>query len=437
MKKIGIILVFILASFITSQLNSQPCLPNGIYFETQDEINSFPINFPNCTQIEGNVVIGFWNGSNISNLDSLSSLTSIVGDLELRHNNLLPDLYGLHNLDSIFGSLFVGGENPYWGNDLLYDLSGLTSLNFIGNDLIILGNQNLVTLDGLENLTTIAGGTIFIDNNDSLNSLRGLDSLNTEGLFIRIHGNHALVNLTGLECSTAMGGFNIGYNDGLLNLRGLENIQTIETSFSIVGNARLKNLSGLENLSHIDGDLSMNGNDSLSDISDLSNLTHLGGELSITVNDLINNLSGLESIDSEELDSLELRWNYSLSECEIQSICAYLKIPNNIADIRDNAPNCNSIEEIEEACESVDINEDFHEIEISIFPNPASDKITISGKNGLKVESVNIYNQLGQKVFHRNEIRENIDISTLGQGIYIIELTSRELKIRQKLIIEK
>lgn len=59
-------------------VSAQPCLPNGITFNTQTQIDSFQINFPNCTEIEGDVLI---EGNEITNLDSLDVLTSVYGNL--------------------------------------------------------------------------------------------------------------------------------------------------------------------------------------------------------------------------------------------------------------------------------------------------------------------------------------------------------------------
>lgn len=36
---------------------SQPCLPEGIVFTTQGQVDSFNIRFPGCDQIQGNVEI--------------------------------------------------------------------------------------------------------------------------------------------------------------------------------------------------------------------------------------------------------------------------------------------------------------------------------------------------------------------------------------------
>ena len=104
---------------------------------------------------------------------------------------------------------------------------------------------------------------------------------------------------------------------------------------------------------------------------------------------------------------------------------------------RVNTTGCNNQQEVEAACEAATVDEINLADNISIYPNPTTDKLFITSNNGLKIETVNIYNQLGQIVLKKNKIKENINISSLGQGIYIIELTSSELKIRQKLIIEE
>lgn len=61
---------------------------------------------------------------------------------------------------------------------------------------------------------------------------------------------------------------------------------------------------------------------------------------------------------------------------------------------------------------------------IKIYPNPASKEINIVNNLSLKVESVKIFNLIGQKIT-RNLISENnssIDISHLQKGIYFLEI---------------
>jgi len=67
------------------------CLPAGITFSTQAEINDFQTDHPTCIEIEGDVLI---NGTDINNLNGLSVLTSIGGDLTIRNTSLV-DLAGL------------------------------------------------------------------------------------------------------------------------------------------------------------------------------------------------------------------------------------------------------------------------------------------------------------------------------------------------------
>ena len=55
-----------------------PCLPEGIEFTNQAMIDNFQFTYPECTHIEGNVII---NGSNINNLNGLLDITQIGGNV--------------------------------------------------------------------------------------------------------------------------------------------------------------------------------------------------------------------------------------------------------------------------------------------------------------------------------------------------------------------
>ena len=74
------------------------CLPEGITFTTQEQIDNFQNNYPGCTEIEGDVYIGDWmSGSSITNLNALGILTSVDGSLHIGHNPSLTSLIGLDN----------------------------------------------------------------------------------------------------------------------------------------------------------------------------------------------------------------------------------------------------------------------------------------------------------------------------------------------------
>ncbi len=95
-------------SFFTFHLGcAQGCLPEGITFSSQGQINDFQANYPGCTIIEGDVTISDNGSGDIANLYGLSILTSIGGKLEISGNNNLWFLIGLDNLSAIGGDFKI------------------------------------------------------------------------------------------------------------------------------------------------------------------------------------------------------------------------------------------------------------------------------------------------------------------------------------------
>ncbi len=284
MKKLILIITVVAISHTIAF--SQGCLPEGIIFTTQAKIDSFPINYPGCTEIEGYVAIyeSWPYGSDINNLNGLNTLTSI------------------------------------------------------GGNLTICGCDTLVTLTGLENLTTVAGD-LRIDGNYAMTSITGLGNLTSIGGDYRIgccgcggspetpHGNPVLTSITGLENISSVGG------DLVIGLNGT-----------------LTGLTWLGNLTSIAGDLYICSNDSLTGLSGLENLSSIGGGIIIDGNDALVSLSGIDNIDEASMVNLKIVNNTSLSNCEVQSICDFLATPNGAVDIYSNAPGCNNPPEIASGC---------------------------------------------------------------------------------------
>jgi len=73
--------------------------------------------------------------------------------------------------------------------------------------------------------------------------------------------------------------------------------------------------------------------------------------------------------------------------------------------------------------------------EIKIYPNPATNKLTILTNNETSINEINIYNQLGQNILQIKHPTKSIDVSMLEGGVYIIELITNEYRTRQKLLI--
>ncbi len=437
MKKLTLFIV--LAFIIQVTASSQPCLPGGIYFNTQAEIDNFQTNYPNCTEIGGNVTI---NGGNITNLSGLNVLTAFGGDLDIMQSYDLTSLSGLGNVTSIGGSLWVAGT------DALTSLTGLDNLTSIGGSLSIVDNAALISLTGLENITYIEGslviGLYMFGRNYSLASLTGLDGVTFIGGDLEINFTGSLTNLTGLDNLISIGGdLWICKNVVMTSLTGLENLTSIGGDLKIGlvtypygGNQSLTSLAGLDNVVSIGGEFEIYNNDALIDFSGLNNLTSIGGHLTIEDNENLNSLTGLDNIDPISIGNLDITYNPSLSTCEVQSICDYIADPMGIITINNNAVGCTNLNQVQQACEAIWVPEINFEPAISIYPNPAEKELSISGRNGAIIKEVNIYNQTGQRVLHENRLTGAIDISMLRQGMYIIEVVTNESKIKEKLIIK-
>jgi hypothetical protein len=390
----------------------QPCLPDGITFTTQEEIDNFQTNYPGCTVIEGNVTIIDYEYMNTTNLNGLSVLTSIGGDVNISATTQLTNLIGLDNVTSIGGSLIFG--NMDWSNQALTSLTGLEGLTSIGGNLNIGYNPALTSIEALHGLTFIGGGISFNDNL-SLTSLTGLENLTSIPGSFSIH-HTSIPDLTGLEGLSSIGG-GLGITTSpVTSLTGLNNVSSIGGNVFIDENNALASLTGLDTLGSIAGDLTIgfySGNSALTDISALENLV------------------------AGSINNLNISYNSSLSTCDVQSICDYLDSPTGTVEIHDNSPGCNSPEEVEEAC-LTEVEEITAQSGITIIPNPSNNKITISSPSLTGIAQLSIFNVNGEKVIE-GQLTDNetqIDISALPRGIYFVRLQNEKMVEVGKMVKE-
>jgi len=70
----------------------------------------------------------------------------------------------------------------------------------------------------------------------------------------------------------------------------------------------------------------------------------------------------------------------------------------------------------------------------NIYPNPTSDLLNVSLENNLTLEKVTIYNNAGQML---KEVKEaTVDVSTLSEGIYFVEVTTNQGRAVKKIIVK-
>jgi hypothetical protein len=414
--KKNLILLFVLFFIMHQAVFSQSCLPEGITFSTQVQIDSFQVNYPNCAEIEGDVKI---QGSSILNLNGLSVLTSIGGSLSIRYNDLLSNLTGLNSLTQIGSFLSI----EY--NDSLKNITALSTLTGIGTFIYIQGNAALTSLNGLEGITTIERLEIW--NNNRLTSLTGLDNLISINGWLSVYHNDSLVNFSGLNQLDSIGGdLNITFNAGLTSMEGLEGLTYVGSSLQIGYNDNLNSLKGLDELTYIRLGLFVAHNPNLANISNLINLNTVKHAVWIENNDILESLSGLDSLNYSVFDSLYICNNPMLSECDIQSVCDYLSHFAYFTVINNNAAGCNSQAEVIAACEvgTEESSVVSRQSLVKIYPNPSATSITIILPLSSPEFQISIFNFSGQEMITRQASGSciDIDISHLPGGVYFIRI---------------
>ncbi len=451
MKKI---ILFVFLS-ISGAVYSQPCLLQGIDFTTQGQIDSFAINYPGCTEIGGFVRIG-GSGTPISSLQGLSPIHYIAGDLAIGGNDLLSSLDGLQSLDSIGGDLIIGYSvfpSTILGNPLLGSMSGLDGLKLIRGALYIRYNDTLNSLDGLQMLGYI-GGDLMIEYDRNLPDLIGLTGLSDIGDDFFITNCDTLQNLEGLHALQRIeGGLTVVSNPCLTSLQGLNQLNFMGGSIHIgttnpftstwTGNPSLTSLNGLNQLQTVGGMLAIGGNHFLVNIQALDSLQTIGGNLVIEQNSSLPSLEGLGNIAESSIDNLYIDMNYSLTTCEVQSICDYLGSPNGTVTIHDNQAGCNDPQEVMSACIFAGETQVEETDMIQLFPNPVKDFIVIEGRlEKPDVLKINIQNAEGStvKYFNLNQLpagsfHEVLDLTGLESGYYTIRMIGSTVHVSRKLLL--
>lgn len=346
---------FFCFSFLNLTLYSQSCLPEGITFYSQSEVDSFPINYPDCTEIEGFLRI---YGDSIINLNGLIQITDVGAEVIIGWENndiIIDDFSGLENLNYIGTGLIIKKcsqivnlngldslESLSWINisdcPLMEDLNGLNSISSIGGNISIYGCPQLTSLNGLNAVSYI--GVFRIRDCSLIEDLNGLDSISSMGT-IHLTDCSELSSLNGINTITELGAISIsncnqlttidvfhqitelGYlelesNDSLTSIEGLSNVQAINSLY-IKNNPLLLSFNELTSLTVLSGqsqtlrEIVISNNTSLTTLAFPNELEQKNIiNLSISENPLIENLAGLNFIDSiygdcEIIDNIALQ----------------------------------------------------------------------------------------------------------------------------------
>jgi len=374
------------------------CPEDNVSLRSQDEIDNFAADYPDCTIINGNLSISTSTINTpdpIVSLIGLEKIVAVKGFLSILSNRNLNDLNGLQNITTIENGLQISRNNN------LKNIDALLGLTTIGESLTIRDNDALENLDGLEHITIIKG-SLTISRNDNLVSLAGLQNVTSIGGGVDI-GIYSNGNLT------------ISYNDTLSNLKGLQSIATIGGSFEIEHNRNLSN------------------------IKDLTGLTTIEEGLRIFSNKALTSLEGLENLTTIK-NSLFIAFNSILKLCNTPAICNFLNnstaFPSQIAA---NGIGCNDEDEILSSCLVDVIEQNFNTI--SLFPNPSTGVFKLSLDKTSPSEVIfYLCDTAGQQLTSITTARQNsnlLDYSYLPNGVYYLNIFLKDEILQKKLMILK
>ncbi|MAM30077.1 MAG: hypothetical protein CMC13_13730 [Flavobacteriaceae bacterium] len=270
-----------------------------LQINSQQQLNQFVIDFPNCTVLESQVFI---TGNDITDLSPLNNLTSIGVEI------------------GATGSLSIS-ECP-----------------------------NLTSLTGLDNITFVSSGLRI--QNTGISNFQGLGQLLEVKQIFNINNNPSLVDFTGLDSLEKVDNLWVRSNNTQLNFKGIENLESISNSLQIANLSSLNSLEGLDNLAEVLVQIRIIDCDALTNLDSFENITKLGS-LIVQDNEILASVFGLNNVDPESaFSSLGFKNNPSLPYCSIDLLCENFDNPDpNVAIfIENNAPGCNSPQEVEGLC---------------------------------------------------------------------------------------
>lgn len=288
----------------------QTCFGN-IVLPSQMDVDNFP--HTGCCVIHGSLTI---QGSDIQNLDGLSDLTELKGNLIIRNNPLLSDMDGLSGLNNIEQSLMIRD------NDHLENISGFSSLGSIG----------------------VVGGNLEISENNMLRTIDGFSILGAVGFSLIIDSNPSLNTIDGFTNLRGVGALSIDTNPSLIRINGFGSLTGVYGDVSISGTAALSEINGFYNLRSIGGRLMFIANQAQTNLDFLSSLTGVQHDVFIRYNNALTNIDGLVSLTTVG-SSFALTDNMNLESCcTLYPLLAFGTIGGSI-DISGNGGGC-TVEDI-------------------------------------------------------------------------------------------
>jgi len=455
-------LTFVLLS--TFSYTSAQCPPGDVPLNNQAQVDAFIAEYPNCSEINGNLkigAIGFGAYSNIDNISGLGSINRIMGDLLIVNNNELTNIQGLSQLSYVEGNVHV------FYNEHLTNLTGLANLQTINGSLKFLDNPELTTIGGMQDLISV-GADMEIAENVALTNLDAFGKLTTIGGYLTIRDNSTLANIHELSKLGAIGGrLSINNNTLIQNLQGLESLATLGGDFNLALNENLTEIGDLSPMMQTSSMLRVAYNPNLSDCAAQAFCDHIsnGGGVEI-----IGNAGGCSTV-------LEIENSCPMTlPVELSGFRAEVKNKSVVLTWKTLTENNNEGFEIQRSNDAINwtaiawevgqgnatttqtytftdsrpilgksyyrlaqtdvdgkiehseiVIVSFYNGVVSVYPNPVDDVLQITVADDMPIENIVVYNTSGSEVMRETAVSNNLNVARLNSGTYIIAIQVGEI----------
>ncbi|MBT8394378.1 MAG: T9SS type A sorting domain-containing protein [Bacteroidia bacterium] len=444
----SILFLLLVSTYIKAQ-----CPDSILNFKNQNQVDSFLINYPDCEHVNFDVFISNSTGD-IHDLSAFDNLKSIEGDLQITGNPGLNDLNYFNFLDKIEGDLIISQ------NINLNSIQGFKNLKTV-NSISINNNSILDRFELFQNIDSIRLSiSIFtlldtfelVLNNScytqilSLNGNVDFNLINTiDGLILADISSNRLISsfkdlsdllpndltrirITNLDSFEMFGINNLSFleNITLKDIHDLSLNQDLALNsppeITIWNCQGFSNLNGIRN-SNLRG-LSLVSLDKLFEVNEFRDLSDLKF-LSISDCSKLTNLRGFDA--KMNLEQVFINSNEILSDCAIEPICYEVKEnPENVF-IKENYGKCETIDSVLLECATSSVI-DIELFDLSIFPNPVHDVLTLNYSTNAKVVDLKVLDNFGRVVQVLNNMKTHHNISNLQSGSYYLYAITKNTK---------
>lgn len=440
------ILLFLLIVLLSIKGNTQ--CPSYIEFCSQEEVDLFFTNYPNCSALDTVIIDG-----QCGNISSIKALKGIVSINVLETSNL-PSQFPLEGLDSLeYVNIWInrGVYNVGTSLDKLTrvdfiqhlftsdqeDLSLYKSVKTI-NHIALFGNGKLT---GFSKFVTSKTLNITLSGNHVQNNVKNLIPEGIDNLGVYRVSNCTDISFDGAEAIKNIDVLLVARCNNV-DLTALSNVSKIN-EFSLF-NSTFSNELVFSNLETVNA-LYLN---SLTDLFDLDEpfpaLKEIKYLLHINSNPRLIDISKLDEFDIPHQGNLfllpivpdhniVLQDNPSLEYCNNKFICSALaSYPDSIM-VSNNGSMCEEDFLVSNCTTST--YDDFLVLNFFIAPNPTQNDIVL--KSNTPITSYTLLNSLGKKIKkedikYSNEL--TVNLSYLPVGVYYIRVIIGGLTKTQKIM---